>query len=205
MDKKNQNLLIWAVIAIVVVLTGVTAIVMHHSDIPYKLTAEQTLSEITKTDNMPGIAEIGALKSNQKVAFIDVRNPLDYNLNHIEGAINIPAEKILNDDFVESINELETEGNIIILYGTTPGQAAGPWMLLKQIGITNVRMFNGSYDQLSAAKESSVAIYNEVPVIDTALLKKDVIKQESPVKAASKPKPVIPQRVEPAAESGGGC
>lgn len=205
MDKKYRNLLIWTVAALVVVAIIIAAIAMHHSDIPYKLSAEQTLAEMTNADNMPGTAEINALKGNQKVAFIDVRNPLDYNLNHFEGAINIPAEKILNEESVESIRDLEAQNNTIILYGATPGQVAGPWMLLRQIGVTNIKMFNGSYEQLISANQATVTIYNETPLIDTTQLKKEVVKPEAPKNAAPKPKTVIPQRAEPAVESGGGC
>lgn len=211
MEKSTLKKLVWGIPAAIITIAIIVTVALYTPDIPYKLTAEQTLNELSNKDNFINQGAIGQLKNNGKVVFIDVRNQKEYNFRHFSEAINIPAEKILNENYLESITQIEKEGNSIVIYGTVPNQAAGPWMLLKQTGITSVRMFDGTFEQLMGAQQLPLTISNEAPLIDTSALNKkqeiakvEVSKAKAPKTGAPK-KAVIPTRVEPVPESGGGC
>ncbi len=211
MEKSTLKKLVWGIPAAIITIAIIVTVALYSPDIPYELTAEQTLNELSNKDNFVNQEAVGQLKNTAKVVFIDVRNQKEYNFRHFSEAINVPAEKILNENYLESIRQMEQEGNSIVIYGTVPNQAVGPWMLLKQIGITSVKMFDGTFEQLMSEQQLSLTINNEVPLIDTSALNKkveiakvEVGKAKAPKTEAPK-KVVIPTRVEPEPESGGGC
>lgn len=205
MEKIKCSMLGYGIAAGVVAIVIIIAIALNKTDLPYKLTAQQALEELKNKDNSIDPSS-NTLKVDAKTVFIDVRNSLDYEFKHFDQAVNVPAEKILTGDYLESIREMEENGSTIVLYGAVPQQVAGPWLLLKQVGITKVKMYNGSFEQLISETPLPVAVYNEVPVIDTALLTKteEPVKSSAPVSKAPK-KEVVPVKVQPKAESGGGC
>lgn len=206
MEKKKTQLLSYGIASLVVAVIIITAIAINHSDLPYKLTPQEALDQLKNKDNFID-PMVTFDKAAPKTVFIDVRNPHDYAFNHLENAINIPAERILQEDYLENIREIEENDNTIILYGSVPQQVAGPWMLLKQVGISNLKMYAGTFDQLMSNEPVAASIYNEIPVIDTTALSKKVepaLKVSAP-KAPAPKKEVVPLRVEPAPESGGGC
>lgn len=204
MEKLKSNTLLWGVGALILIAILIIGIAVNQNNLPYKLTARQTLDEMTNKDNSVDQTSLQQLKRGKKTVFIDLRNPLDYNFKHYTEAINIPAEKILNEDYVEQLEEMEENGNTFILYADIPQRVAGPWMLLKQIGIENVMMYSGTFEQLMADQAVPNSVYNELPLIDTSALsnKKELVKAVAP-KAATPKKAIIPVRAEPA--SGGGC
>lgn len=206
MEKKKSHLLGYAIASVALAIIILTAIAINHTDLPYKLTPQQALDQLKIKDNF--IDPMATLnKEAPKTVFIDVRNPHDYTFNHLKDAINIPAEKILQEDFLENIREIEENGNTIIMYGAVPQQVAGPWMLLKQVGINNLKMYAGTFEQLMSNEPVTMNIYNEIPVIDTTALSKKVepVSKVTAPKAPAPKKEVVPLRVEPAPESGGGC
>jgi rhodanese-related sulfurtransferase len=204
MEKIKSNMLGYGIAAALVAIIIIAAIALNRTDLPYKLTAQQALDELKNKDNTIDPAS-NSLKADAQLVFIDVRNPLDYEFRHFGQAVNIPVEKILTDEYLESIREMEENDKTIVLYGTVPQQVAGAWLLLRQVGITGVKMFNGTFEQLMTESPVAANVYNEVPVIDTALLNK----AKEPVKVAPKPsapkKQVVPAKVQPEPESGGGC
>ncbi|HLO89908.1 MAG TPA: rhodanese-like domain-containing protein [Lentimicrobium sp.] len=204
MEKKKSQLVIYGIASLIVAIVIITSIVIYKADIPYKLTAEQALAELNKSDNFLDPSK-DIDKEAAKTVFIDVRNPLDYNFSHLKNAINIPSEKVLQEEYLDNIRELEEKGNTIIMYGSVPQEVAGPWLLLKQVGINNLKMYSGTFAQLISKEPIVPTVYNETPLIDTTLLKKTV---KEPIKnpdAALPKKEVVPLKVAPAPEGGGGC
>lgn len=204
MEKIKSNMLGYGIAAGIVAIVIIVAIVLNTTDLPYKLTAEQALEELNKKENI--ITPSDNFKADANVVFIDVRNSLDYEFKHFGEAVNIPAEKILTEDYLESIREMEENNKNIVLYGEVPQQVAGAWLLLRQIGITGIKMYNGTFEQLISEVPVAPSIYNELPLIDTSLLTrvKEPVKEPAP-KAAAPKKEVVPVKVQPQPESGGGC
>lgn len=66
---------------------------------------------------------------------IDVREPFEYDMGHVEGAINLPpAELVQNSDKLKSIPK-DAE---IILYCKTGSRSAVSANYLKNLGYTNL-------------------------------------------------------------------
>lgn len=196
---------IWIIVSVVVVGAIIAAVVLTRPAIPYKLTADDALKEISNPANRLNAEQL-ANGTKEKYAFVDLRSPLDFDLWHYETAINIPAEKVMQEEYIESIKKLSEEQETIVLYAATPQQSAGVWLLLKQAGIEGIKYFAGTFSQLvSAPVVSDEAALMEIPVIDTAALKS--IKQNAQGTASNQPQAaknnIIPKRVQPA--SGGGC
>lgn len=80
---------------------------------------------------------------NPAYRFVDLRNPQDFINGHIEGALNIPLQNILSEEY-KSLWEDNTITNI--LYASSHDIACGPWMLLKQLGHNNNRILLGGYN-----------------------------------------------------------
>lgn len=204
MENFKSNKMLWGLVALILIAVIIVGIAIHHTTLPYKLTTQQTLEELTNKDNFVDPTALTLIKQGEKTVFIDLRNPLDYNFKHYNEAINIPAEKILHNDYVEQLEEIVENGNTIILYADIPQRAAGPWMLLKQIGIETVKMYSGTFEQLMADQTLPNSLYNELPIIDTSALTKKKEPEKAPApKAATPKKAIIPIKSEP--EAGGGC
>lgn len=204
MEKNKLKKVLWGLAALIMIAIVVTGIAIYQAKLPYKLTVEQTLTELNNKDNVVDAASLQLIKQAEKTIFIDLRNPIEYNFSHYQEAINIPAEKILIEENMEVIQEIQDNGNTIVLYADVPQKAAGTWMLLKQIGIDKVKMFSGTYDQLMSEQLLPVNLFNEIPVIDTAALqKKNEPANTNTPKIAVPKKAVSPMRAEP--QTGGGC
>lgn len=204
MQKDTSNNLKWVLPTILIVSILVIVIALRSSKLPYELSSEQMLSETLKQDNK---LDKNTLSSVTNSLLIDLRQPLEYNLGHVKNAINIPAEKIFGDEYLRILNEMDAKGNVIILYCNTPQKASGAWMMLKQIGIKNVRYFNGTFEQLVSNDELANSKYNESPAIDTALLKSitSTVNSSTENKPTKQPVLLVPQRKAPASPTGGGC
>lgn len=204
MEKNKLKKVLWGLTALIIIAVVVTAIAIYQAKLPYKLTVKQTLAELNNKENVVDAASLQQIKQAEKTIFIDLRNPIEYNFSHYSEAINIPAEKILMEENMETIQEMQDNGNTIVLYADVPQKAAGTWMLLKQIGIDKVKLFSGTFDQLMSEQLLPVNLYNEIPVIDTtALQKKNEPANTNTPKIAVPKKAVSPVRVEP--QTGGGC
>lgn len=166
----------------------------------YALTPDKMLAEITSTENY---LDAASLVNLDKLVFVDLRNPLDFEFSHHEMAVNIPAEKVMASENQKVLKDIEKEGKTIVLYGETPRQAAGYWTQLKQLGIENIKVFNGTFEQLMNGKNEPLVLQNEVLQIDTTLIKKSG-NVAGPVNAkpASTPK-ITPRKAAKPAASGG--
>ncbi|PKP03809.1 MAG: hypothetical protein CVU14_01395 [Bacteroidetes bacterium HGW-Bacteroidetes-9] len=212
-ELKKTNRLTIVVIAIVLVFV-VGLLTLNKPDIIYKLTPVQSLEMSQDSSGYISPAKtLEMIASNDgKLIFIDVRNSIAFNKSHLKNAKNIPVRELFLEKNIEFLQELEKGGQSALIYGETPQQANGPWMMLRQIGINNVMLVCGTYSQLNKSIADTLSakpcLLTEIPVIDTAALRKLTTPDIKPIeKIVQKSKPVqkvvIPVRVEPS--SGGGC
>jgi len=76
------------------------------------------------------------------VVFVDIRTPKAYDGFHIQNAVNIPYERLLDDEF----EDLFKGDQMKILYGNTSVQANAAWMILTQFGYEDLYVLDGSAD-----------------------------------------------------------
>lgn len=109
------------------------------------------------------------MASSEEIILIDIRTPKEYLGNHIKNAINIPFERLLDEDH----EALFTNGRHKVLYGSNSVRANSAWVLLTQYGYENLTVLNGGISLWqdstnSAEKKGSGMILDERPAFDYA-------------------------------------
>ncbi len=195
-----------------IALTIFTAIIViglltiGKSNYRYKVSKEQMLSEILAADYLisPDKAKTILSEKDKQVKFIDLRNRYDFNLKHIEGALNIPTHKLLDK---ETLKLFKDTSFTYVLYGSEAIDANGPWMVLSQMGYPNFKVLKGGFNHFESNK-TSPAKYEYDKILSQAEL--DVAKLQSAtddvtVTKKKKKAKVMLKRVVKAAAKEEGC
>jgi len=113
----------------------------------YVLSPEETLTAYLNQDDIltpEKLANILLCKvDTETYQFIDIRVPHDFAIKHLEGAINIPAKDILDEENLEVLNQDE---KINILFCKSNCQAVNSYLMLKQLNYKNIKIALGGYD-----------------------------------------------------------
>jgi rhodanese-related sulfurtransferase len=116
----------------------IIAAVPQNKTKPYKLTADELLSEAnTRTQYVtPDVVADMIVKKEPELRLIDVRSQDEFEKFSLPGAINIPATDLLSDKYTEDIKM-----NIFYSNGTVAANEA--WMITRQLGYTNNYVLEG--------------------------------------------------------------
>jgi len=103
--------------------------------------AVELAKQIASKEDHISAEELGHLIIDKDPDFlvIDVRSEEDYNKFHIKPSLNIPLEKLLEQ---EILDELDDE-ILIVLYSNGGTHAAQAWVLLQQQGFENSTVLLG--------------------------------------------------------------
>jgi sulfur-carrier protein adenylyltransferase/sulfurtransferase len=120
----------------------IIAAVPQNKTKPYKLTAEELLSEAnTRTQYVtPDIVADMIIKKDPSLRLIDVRSQDEFEKFSLPGAINIPATDLLSDQYTDILNQ-DIKMNIFYSNGTVTANEA--WMITRQLGYTNNYVLEG--------------------------------------------------------------
>lgn len=209
----KKNALFLSALAGVILIILVIAIT-NRPAVTYKMPVENMLSALKDTSRLIspfGLDELIAQKKGN-IVMVDIRPWEEFGKGHIKEAVNIPVMNILNKEALSFFKDVTAKGQEVVLYGNDQLEANGPWLLLTQVGITNLKVLLGGYqiykllplsDSISLTKNSLV--WAEKSIIDTAALRKKSTPVSIPVnqKPAVKKESVVPVKKE--ASSGGGC
>lgn len=130
-------------LAIFIIPMGlIIAAVPQNTTKPYKLTAEELLSEAnTRTQYItPDVVADMIIKKDPSLRLIDVRSQDDFEKFSLPGAINIPATDLLSDQYADILNQ-EIRMNIFYSNGTVAANEV--WMITRQLGYTNNFVLEG--------------------------------------------------------------
>ena len=83
------------------------------------------------------------MNDSTAAVMIDIRSIYDYERAHLEYAYNIPAPRLLDDTYKNQFDSWLADSTLVVLYGQDELEANAPWMLLYQLGYTNVRVLMG--------------------------------------------------------------
>jgi rhodanese-related sulfurtransferase len=203
--NKTTRLTI-AVIAIALVFV-IGLVTFQKPEVEYSITPAVTLMRLADANLMinPSQAKEFIQKNDAGIVFIDIRNVISFDRSHLDNAINIPLRELLDKSSLKLMQNLKEKGKTIIIYGETPQQASGAWMMLQQTGFQQVKMINGDYTEVNSNYEPTSSLTTEKPMIDIDALKKlttsapeGEVKKQDVVK-----KTVVPVKIE--TSSGGGC
>ena len=90
-----------------------------------------------------------AEENDPNFVFIDIRNPYDFIRGHIANSINIPFDRSISDKTLEKFDQYAMNSITVILYGNNQTDANGPWMMLKQLGYSDIKVMLGGYHYYS--------------------------------------------------------
>ena len=111
----------------------------------YNIKASEMIGDLATKEYLlpptPAAKIINSDRANYR--FIDLRTRREYDNGHIEGAININTHDILEDKNLELLRD---EKYINVLYHSNHAKACSPWMLLRQLGMSNNKLLVGGYD-----------------------------------------------------------
>jgi rhodanese-related sulfurtransferase len=207
--KKNALFLSALIVVIFIILI---IAVTNRPSVTYKLNKDNLVALLKDSSQFVSPVGLDALLEQKKgtLVMVDIRSFDEYSKGHIKESVNIPVMNLLDKNTLSFFDELSSKGQESILYGDDQLQANGPWLLLKQVGVKNVKILQGGYqlykllpfnDSLTSLAKQMVWV--ERSIIDTSALRKKTTSVSLPV--AGKPKvqkeKVIPVKKE---ESGGG-
>lgn len=204
--NRTWGLLIAATAFLVLIIIGL--LTHERTDIRYELSLSETLALTGDPGAMltPQQAVEALASGGQELVFADLRDPEAFELGHIPGAVNIPAAELLSRENKALLRNMEESGQTAVLYGDTPAQANGPWLLLRQAGFGFVKLYTGLYSQLDPARIDSLPVpFFESPKIDTAAVKALLAPKQQATEPAVAPagapqKQIAPAKREAAAE-----
>ncbi len=87
----------------------------------------------------PQLARELISKKDENYIFVDIRNPREYDNFHIEGAINIPMQRVLDDTYISALKDKR----IKVLYSNESVDADQVRLLLTQYGYENLLVLQG--------------------------------------------------------------
>lgn len=152
------------------ILAVVIALVPQNTTRPYKLTVEQLLSEIRTGTQFISPDEVAdkIVQKDPSIQLIDVRNPREFDLFSLPGAINIPLQDILSEGNSDILNQ-GTKMNIFYSNGSTEANEA--WLLTRQLGYQNNYVLQGGLNYwvetiLNPVKPGNTASNDEIARFD---------------------------------------
>jgi rhodanese-related sulfurtransferase len=169
--NRTDRLTIASILFAIILVIGL--ITVKKPQTPFSRTIDETLKLITSSKDIIAPAEFKNMISQNTGSFllIDVRSPLDYHKSHINEAVSMPIQEILNPENLKTIKKLDDESGVAVLYGNDQLEANSAWMILKQIGYDNLKVLEGGYFCYSAletktAPADSQDCQAEKPVIN---------------------------------------
>ncbi|MFC2106943.1 rhodanese-like domain-containing protein [Bacteroidota bacterium] len=205
---KGKRILIAVVIFVLILIVGILTI--HKPDVKYTITTAQALENALSLADEIFPEDIVYIVEDTMPGYqlIDIRTPFDYIKGHISSSVNIPYNIMLEEDNLEFIRALDKDSVIIILYGNDQSQANCPWMLLKQIGIENVKVMLGGYDYFTTG---ALDLY-DMPDIPEYLVEEpkydypELIQNNSAINVdAQEAEIILPKRKKKESAAEGGC
>lgn len=210
--KKTRRLTISAILFVIVIVIGF--LTFRKPDFSYKISTEVMVEELYNLDNemLPDEAMEIISYGDSASIFIDLRDPYEYQNGFLGEAINIPVSDILLEESIAFFDAMQTDSITVILYANTQLDANGSWMLLKQLGYSNIKVLLGGYNYLA---NDDIDYYDmpEIPeyfVEEPALLFSEVIENMGSqnfedAETKTKPQSIQPIKRKKKAVAEGGC
>ena len=147
---KNPRRLTFALITFVLIII-VGLITMSKPVHIYKSNSAEILKSILLKEGelTPEKAMLYAKENNPLFVFVDIRDPYEYVKGHVPNAINISLTELLSDETLKTFDKYTRDKVTIVIYANTQTEANGPWMLLKQLGYSDIKVLLGGYEYYS--------------------------------------------------------
>jgi rhodanese-related sulfurtransferase len=209
--NRTDRLTIATVLLAIVFIIGL--VTMRQPDIPFSLTASQTLDQITTSSDLISPEEVMKIVTHNDNGnlIIDLRSPVDYRRSHIDNATNIPIQELLSKESMAFFEEAKSQGAIIVLYGKDQLEANSAWMILRQIGFDNLRVMPGGFKYYSCLvnkfedPEISKTLIVDEPLVNFKAVLDSLGTPGSRPEVTERPEPVKIIKREKKSAAEGGC
>ena len=132
--KSNKLWLGLLGLAVIIVFLG---FIFKPKTVDFKTSADQAIKLMNESQMQVSISNLAGKQ------LIDIRSSELFAQAHPENAINIPERNLLDDEAIELFDRLLKSGQEAVLFGSDELQAAGPCLLLQQMGYTNLKTLKG--------------------------------------------------------------
>ncbi len=148
-QRNPKRLTISLLVFLFIIFIGF--ITMKKSEYVYKTNPGEMVETILsmKDEMTPEEAVELAKVNDPNFVFIDIRTRYDFIKGHVENALNIPLTQLITENTLNTFDKYAKESVCMVLYGNNQTEANGPWMVLKQLGYSNVKVLLGGYDYYS--------------------------------------------------------
>jgi len=128
--------------AAIIPLGLIIAAVPENTTRPYKLTADQLLAEVNEGIQFvtPDAVAQMIVSKDPALLLIDVRGKDDFDKFSLPGAIHIPLENLLSEEFTDILNQ---DIKLNVFYSNSSNQANQAWMITRQLGYQNNYVLEG--------------------------------------------------------------
>ncbi len=212
-ELNRTNRLTFATVLIIVVFI-IGFLSLRTPSVIYTVTPAQMISQIEENSGQVHPEDMAAVIADKdpNYVFVDIRNPYEFQKGHISSARNIPVTDILDEDILSYFKGLQNDSIQVVLYGADQLEADGPWMLLRQTGLSNVNILLGGYNYyksgpLDIYQMPEIPAYQvEKPAYDFAAKIKEM--GNNPDAGKKKPKSAQPEIIMPVKKTRkveGGC
>jgi rhodanese-related sulfurtransferase len=202
--QRTQRISIAVLIIAVVLVIGL--MIKEKPKFTYAISASEMLAKLPEVEQITPETAKTLIGDTSKVVFIDIRNPYDFEVKHIENAINIPLAFLLDDENAEKLEAYNKANKTVVLYGKSQRDAVSVWMLLYEIGYTNTKILLGGFDcyQMATANCNLETARHDFAKIATQGSIKEVQPEVEPA-PKKEPKKTVPVQTKVKAEAEGGC
>jgi rhodanese-related sulfurtransferase len=218
----------YQILAVVFILLAGGLVLLPKYEKHEGISPEELLSDAASPERYISTDDLADRIINQdpSLMLVDVRDEASYKQYTIPGAVNIPLEKLLDEESDPYINQNAYD---IVFFSNDSFYADQAWMLCKRKNYKNLNVLKGginqwyntiinpekptenmpatAYDIYSARKAASMyfgVAYPEKIVVKSSPVKKKVTKT-APANTTSTPKKVVPVKKKKKAPIEGGC
>jgi|JI8StandDraft_1071087.scaffolds.fasta_scaffold06191_4 rhodanese-related sulfurtransferase len=211
---KTNRITFGVIIVLVILLLGF--LFLKPVKYAFNTTLDKEIADLKVADYQisPQALAQALLKKDASMVCVDVRSPFEFAKGHLPEAQNIYKVNLFTDDQIEFFKDLKKGNKTAVLYGGSASEANVPFMILKQMGIDNVKYLTVGYEVMKSGNWTEIAAnttqYNdETPVVDFAKFISDaqVQNQHTVTATDNAPKPEISKPktvVKPATPAAGG-
>lgn len=195
MAKKNWTSRIVLIMTIIVAIIISILFFGKQGGSEYELSTDASLDLLQKEEAFISMDDAYMLLSDEAsdAAFVDLRSSDLFGMGHLERAVNIPLHQLLDD---ASQRRLQDSATTHVLYSENMSDGVGAWALLRQMGISNIKVLQGSYTDYvegSPSKLIEAPLYDYQSAFEKALADEKskimpVIKEVPPQKVVAAPK-----------------
>ncbi|MDP3352471.1 MAG: rhodanese-like domain-containing protein, partial [Flavobacteriaceae bacterium] len=143
MNEINLSKLITGILAIVIVIIGITGLLkIDFTAEKFQKTPKEVQEQLLKKEYLINIENIHSKDSINQYVFVDLRNQSDFENGHLNNALHVFASQILEKEPLKLFRKIEKDGKTIVLYSSSPLETNSSWYLLTKLGFENIKILN---------------------------------------------------------------